>query len=208
MDPNADPSTAVLPLAEEGPGSLDFWRGQITAAQARIDKALPAYRQQMDAYRGQIFDAVSKGDRVPVPKDFSKVERKRAALVFHLPEVTLKALQPELQSAVAIFQARVNEQLGIDGIDALTMLNEVVFDILCPSGFGVSKIGYEAFVDGTVPIQVGTEPGPPAPLPPGSVLGLSGETCMALMPWSALVLSRNPPRFLSSGRMPAGPTSR
>ena len=190
MDPNADPSTAVLPLAEEGPGSLDFWRGQITAAQARIDKALPAYRQQMDAYRGQIFDAVSKGDRVPVPKDFSKVERKRAALVFHLPEVTLKALQPDLQSAVAIFQARVNEQLGIDGIDALTMLNEVVFDILCPSGFGVSKIGYEAFVDGTVPIQVGTEPGPPAPLPPGSVLGLSAP------PAAAVPIMRQVPRII------------
>jgi hypothetical protein len=37
----------------------------------------------------------------------------------------------------------LNELLGRDGVDAKTMVHEVLFDVLCPSGTGFTKIGYE-----------------------------------------------------------------
>lgn len=163
----------ILPLAASGRGSAEFWQNQITASVSALERDLPGWQKNLDQYLAKIFEIGTNQDRIVVPKDYSKVERKKASIAFNLPHVTLRPRQMEIQDATHIFQSRVNDQLGLDGIDAMTMVDEVIFDVLCPSGFGVCKIGYEPYQDGEVQVQVGTQPGPAVPISPGAVLGLS-----------------------------------
>jgi hypothetical protein len=52
--------------------------------------------------------------------------------------------QTATQAAAPIVQAVMNQTLGLDGIDAKTLADEVLRDCLTYAGFGPSKIGYHA----------------------------------------------------------------
>lgn len=169
-DPASGPPKGPAPLPVEGLGSRDWWTTQITASDEKIAKKMPAWRQNLDAYLLQ-NQPVSKADTVHVPLDFANVEQKKALLYFKNPEVQLTAApgHDAQAGAVQAFGVVLNELLGPDGIDAETCMDEMLMDVLCPSGIGVVVLGLDITTDGTQQIQTGTQPGAPSP---GSILGL------------------------------------
>jgi len=66
----------------------------------------------------------------------------------------------------------VNEQLGLNGVDARRLMHQVLFDVLCTVGTGWTVMGYDA---ATVPTPMEMPSGPPQN-PPGAILGLGAQT--------------------------------
>ncbi len=142
-----------LPLAESGPGSLGYWTSQITSATANLTSIASQrnWDDNMRAYLGQ-------GDRkrwgkntTLVRKDYSLTEIKKALVFYQLPDVAATAKKPEFEPAAPLVGAVMNDFLGPDRTHAMAMVDEVLMDVLCPAGIGVTKIGYEAFVDPNLP---------------------------------------------------------
>lgn len=165
----------ATPLPPDGFGSLDFWKGQITAGEEKIAKYAEAWKKNVQHQIGTPLEIAPTTDTVVVPLDHANIEQKKAQIYFRNPDVQLTAAPGHDASADALqaFSALVNEYLGPDGVDAETMADEVLTDVLCPSGIGFSVLGIEIAQDGTMQEQVGTRPARPEEMPPGSVLGLS-----------------------------------
>lgn len=139
----------LLPLPADGPGSIQGWTNAIQQAQQHIRKIANERKwdQNIEAYLG-------KGDRKKfgknttlVRKDFSLTEIKKALLFYQLPEVSAEARKPEYEPAAPLVGSVVNDFLNGHKLNAMAMVDEVLMDLLCPAGIGVTKIGYEAFVD-------------------------------------------------------------
>jgi hypothetical protein len=160
------PGEGVLPLPKEGFGSKAWWEDAIQAGEEKRDQiAESTWKPNVKAYQG---DVVKQKGEIRVNVDFYNTEQKKAQLFFRVPQVQLTAKRPEFEDAVVVFQPVINHKVGPHGVNAGVMMDEVLFDCLCPSGLMVSKIGYEAIEDGKIPIQIGEEPVPIS----GSVLGL------------------------------------
>ena len=155
----------ILPFPElEGPYSFKAWKARITAAEERRDSHRPDWKANIArAYRGKLLNAMPDHDYIVVPKDYANVEQKKPQLFFQNPEVQLTALQPGLEPAALLFQAVINHHLGPYGVDAKQVHDEVLVDILCPAGIGVTKIGYENVVDGAIPLPPDATNAVPAP---------------------------------------------
>jgi hypothetical protein len=136
VDPN------VLPLPADGPHSTGAWLNRIKASKGALQPTIAQGRENTARYQVKHYSRES--GEVVVPKDFSNVEQKKAQLFFQSPEVQLRPTMPGLETAALQFQAVVNEKLGPDGTDALSMVGEAIFDVLCPAGFAATKIGYES----------------------------------------------------------------
>jgi hypothetical protein len=148
----AAPKPNVLPLPSDGPHSAGTWRSRITAATQRMRAKIDHGRENVLRYQMKHLSAVAN-DTVVVPDDYANTEQKKAQLFFQSPEVQLKPTMPGLEQSALLFQHVLNETLGPDGVDAKSMVGEVLFDLLCPAGYGATIIGYEAT---TVPIQMPT----------------------------------------------------
>lgn len=141
--------TEQTPLPLTGTGSLQYWREQITAATANIS-TLASQRnwdQNLQSYLGQGNRQKWGKNTTLVRKDFSLTEIKKALIFYQLPDVAATAKKPELEGAAPLVGAVVNDYLSPERTNAMAMIDEVLMDILCPAGIGVSKLGYEAFVD-------------------------------------------------------------
>lgn len=149
--PAIDPNKLPLPL--DGPHAASTWQTRITAATQRMQQKILHGRENVLRYQVKHLTARPTTDTVVVPDDYANVEQKKAQLFFQSPEVQLRPTMPGLENQALLFQAVVNEQLGPDGADAKSMVGEVLFDLLCPAGFGATKIGYEAT---TKPVEMPT----------------------------------------------------
>lgn len=189
-----------LPLPTEGLGSWDFWKAEITNAEAKRDDTYgPLWTRNIRSYLAQPSTASGLGDvntdQLVTPKDFANVEQKKAQLFFQLPKIIMKALQPQFEMAAPIAQAVLRFYLGPNRVDAVKMMAECLFDALCPAGIMACKVGYESITDGTSMITVmqsapDVQP-PAAPLgqaspigaaAPGSILGLQQSPAMIPVP--------------------------
>lgn len=184
MTPTSAPPKDVLPLPDEGFGSLGWWHDAIKAGEDARDRRVEQWKKNVDSYLG---DRKKTDDDVPVNVDFYNTEQKKAQLFFRTPEVQLTAKRPGLEDAVTVFQAVINHKLGRSGVNAAAMMDEVLFDCLCPAGLMASVIGYEAIADGETQIQVGMKPGEPAP---GSILGLNAPMVPDLRPVPKIISER------------------
>lgn len=138
-----------LPLPVDGRGSLGYWTSQVEQAQANIRNI--ASSRDWDA---NLQSYLGRGDRKKwgknttlVRKDYSLTEIKKAMLFYQLPDVAATAKKPEYEPAAPLVGAVVNQYLSPEYTHAMAMVDEVLMDLLCPAGIGVSKIGYESFVD-------------------------------------------------------------
>lgn len=179
-----DLKPTVMPLPLSGPGSAVWWKSQLDWATEERRRLLPKWRANAQAYR----NADAKTTDIRVNIDFEKTEQKKYQLFYRLPAIKLRPsprttrdaqLDPEnprnLKRAVAIFKEVVTRLMGEDGANCSAMMGEVLFDVLCPSGIGFCKVGYERF-EGAQPLQVSTGAmidDPNFQQPPGSILGLS-----------------------------------
>lgn len=166
-DTNSGPAQAppqMLPLAPSGKNSLQSWKARVKAAQDKLEPVIAAGKVNVQRYRGKVLKVVPTDDTVVVPLDFAYVEQKKATLFPRSPEVIVTERAPQYAPAAAIVQAVVNAMVGPDEMDTMRMMEEALFDVLCPTGFAITKVGYESIVDGTKPVQVGSQPAPPDPM--------------------------------------------
>jgi hypothetical protein len=182
----------VLPLrADDEFGSFSFWKKEILASEQKRDNDYkPTWDRNVHSYLAKPLISAPDVDRIIVPKDFANLEQKKAQLFFQIPLLHCESEDPDLQDAVPLAQAILRFYLSRHRVDAMTTMNEVLFDALNCSAIMCSKIGYESVQDGTKPVQISQpspnagQPPPPAPAlggappqgptqPPGSVLGLS-----------------------------------
>lgn len=142
-------------LPKDGPGSYGFWQAEAARSKAWWESLSKkrGWDENTQAYLGKTLDATPRADTIVVPKDYAKVEGKKSLLFFQVPEVTLTAKQPGVEAAVPLFQAVLNQKLGPDEVNAGALMDEVLFDVLCVSGLGASKIGYSVEQDGTVEVM-------------------------------------------------------
>lgn len=142
------PQTTILPLPEEGVGSLTFWRGEISAARDEVKKELGNWRENLKRYMGGYHQAYGFEQRetTQVNIDYEKTEQKKAQLFYKVPEVVLTARNPESAAAVPVFNAVLNQKLGPDETDALSAVDECLSDVICPAGIAWVKVGYTASV--------------------------------------------------------------
>lgn len=135
-------------------------RGQIDRANTRRQVFEPAWQKNIDAYTPDPTNA-KWGEEVNPGVDFYQVEQKKDQLFFDTPFVILipdplTVVQPpgppgappppndaDAQApAIAAHQAKLNQLLGRRKLDVKRLADKVLFDVLCPSGCGWTKIGY------------------------------------------------------------------
>ncbi len=183
---------ALIPLSPSGAGSLEWWRGQLDWAAELRKGRLDKWRVNANAYRATLDAKETGGIRVNI--EFEKTEQKKHQLFFRLPALKLRPTprtireslprdpqtgqvmlngQPvrDLKKAVAVLQEVLTYWLGPKGANTKALMDELIFDVLCPSGIAFAKIGYERFAQGTVPMQVGMKPDPNY-VQPGAVLNI------------------------------------
>lgn len=196
----------LLPLESNGTGSYDWWKGQLDwSAEIRKNK-LSEWRINAKAYTDTLIQPDPLGIRVNI--EYEKTEQKRPQLMFRLPVLKLRPsprtirdsyaigasgqldslLTParDLRKAIAIFREVLTYQLGPKAANTKALMNELIFDVLCPSGIAFCKIGYERYTHGTVPMQVGVDLVPNV----GDVLGLSPVTVPKYAPAPNIVAEK------------------
>lgn len=136
-----------MPLPPDGVGSASYWTSQVESATSAL-MSLASQRNWDDNIRSYL----GQGDRkrwgkntTLVRKDFSLVEGKKALLWFQTPDVSATGAEPQYQTVAPLVASVVNKFLSPAETNAQSMVDEVLMDVLCPSGIGVSKIGFEAF---------------------------------------------------------------
>jgi len=156
----------------EIPGKpASFWKTQVDLAIKARQKHEPWWDANLKAYAPGPNESPSVwGSKVNTNRDFVLVERKKADLFYQKPDVTLqpspvleqprpqmdpagqpvldpKTGQPAMTSDLPFLTAHetiVNEKLSPDGVDALLVVHQALFDVLCTSGIGATVMGYEA----------------------------------------------------------------
>lgn len=176
-DPSLSASPVPPPAAPQGPSPLpeakvSAWWRRITASNEATKPAIDQGKVNVDRYKSKYLTGTPNSDTAAVPSDFWFIEQKKAGTIYRLPDVFLKALQPGKQDAAVVGQAALNAKLGPNGLNILPRLKQVLFDVLCSTGYGAIKVGMEPVQAKPVRMQTGTEPDPSAQ--PGAVLGLSG----------------------------------
>jgi hypothetical protein len=168
-----DPRLTV-PLPPSGRGSDHWWSDQVTQSKKRRKKELPLWKANLERYRSvkPSIAGFNPRDVVGVNVEFSKTEAKKSQLFFQQPDVQLTPRQGQTAAAVALFREALNFYLGADEANALSMVDEVLLDVLCPCGLGFTKIGFEeATIQKALPVmdpttgQPATEPHPDTGLP-------------------------------------------
>lgn len=191
---DADKIELAVPLPLPGDlGSEDYWTEEIRQAEARRKKILPLWRANIDRYRGARpkLTGIGKDEVIAVNVDFYNTEQKKAQLFFQSPEIQALALQPGLDQAAIIVQHVVNYYLGPHEIDAKRLVDDCLFDVLCPSGFAAIKIGYE---DRKTQVFLPDPPDPMTGQPP--VDPLTGQPAGQMVPktlWHRYYMEHLPP---------------
>lgn len=187
----ATDTPTILPLPpDQEPGSAAWWKTQTDwAADIRKD-LLDGWRHSARAYADKLIPVDAHTIRVNI--EFEKTEQKRHQLFFRLPALKLRALprtirdsqpvpdpatgQPmpgrDLRKAVAIFKEVLAREAGPKGANTKALMDELIFDVLCPAGLGFAKVGYEQATQGTIPMQTGQMIPDPNYSQPGAVLNL------------------------------------
>ena len=145
----------TIPLPEDGYGSATFWVEEVEAAQERLKKEIPAWRANMARYDGErpSLPGIHADDVINVNVGFYSTEQKKPQLFHQQPTLQVTALRPETKAVAPVVKAIMDALLGEDQIDATTLMDEVLTDIMVPAGHGATKIGYEAV---TVDVQIPT----------------------------------------------------
>src|SRR3990167_2438019 len=179
------PENKKLPLPAEGQGSQQWWKDQIAWSTETKDAMLEGWRRNANAYRDKLKPPTPDGIRVNL--EFEKTEQKKHQLFYRLPDFKLKASpramregvtagspEADLKRIPAIFREALRFHIGPDGSNLKPTMDELIFDVLCPSGIAALKSGYERHTDGQIPVKTGAMVDDPNFVqPPGSVLGLT-----------------------------------
>lgn len=143
------------------------WKGDITRADKRRQIFEPAWERNLKNYAPDPTNA-EWGSEINPGVDFWQTEQKKDQLFFDTPGIILTPepdIDPKLLPQIAKEQAGLNRKLGRKGLNAKRLMDQISFDILCPSGMGCSKLGVTRITKdvpidpmnpdaGTVPVPV------------------------------------------------------
>lgn len=159
--PATDPASLDAAAEQMPRDMLAKWWARVDAADETITTYKKEWQQNIQAYMGKVLDGLPKDHVVNVPLEFVYVELKKAQLAFQVPEFYLKPMLPGLEGAVPVFQGAVNHELGEDGADLKTTIDEATTDVLTCS-IAATEIGYTCDLrTRQVPVM---QPGPPDPM--------------------------------------------
>lgn len=181
------PPSAQIPLTA---AQVEEWRGRIKAAKDKREKIARqnGWKDRVQAYLGKSLTATPVRDTIVVPKDYANVEQKKAQLFSQLPQIHLAPSRDEFAQAAPTAQAVLQEYLGPRHVQAEAVMEEVLFDLLCPAGLMCSKLGYESVQDGEDLV-----PGPPVPDPVTGALAPGPAIPAPRIVWERYFWERIPP---------------
>lgn len=151
-DVSAEPQKAQLaiPMSDE---TFTKFKSLITASERKRKELEPGWEKNVLAMQGD-SDKVkvdSEFDIVAVNKDWPRTKQKIAQLMYRVPKVQLRPRQEQFKAVVPLFQEVLNYYLK-DKVEAHHVMDEVLTDAINASGFGVSKIAYEAsYIEKQIP---------------------------------------------------------
>lgn len=139
---------------------LAFWRTEIKSARQKREDVAKQYGwdQNLERYIPRPAEMDGKLDsEVNIGADFRDVERKKAALFYDRPDVSLEVPQdypvappgPEMPQGLNLstltswHQELLNELLGPQHANAKPTILKAIFNCLCPSGVGPVSVGYQ-----------------------------------------------------------------
>lgn len=140
------------------------WRDRIERAKTKRRVYEKWWQANLDAYAPKVTtDPKAYGQQVNTNRDFAIVEQKKPQLFFQTPTLRLKPspLMAGWEDAIDTHKTILNELLGRDFADVKHTIHQALFDLECPAGFGVTKLGYES---ATVDVAQETQ-GPEVPDP-------------------------------------------
>ena len=148
------------PLTEEQRTAVKGW---LEASKRDQQRYLDLWKSNLTAYAPP--PEYQHGERgkyeVNTNVDFRQAEQKKAQLWFDTADVQLTPIEPlselalaqipqpdgstqdqHLSSAITLHQTVLNQILSRDGVNAKRTLQAAILDVLVPSGWGVTHIGY------------------------------------------------------------------
>jgi hypothetical protein len=193
----------TLPFSEK---DLSFWRTEIKQARQMREDVADRYgwEENLKRYvpRPAKFDGKQDSD-VNMGADFRDVERKKAALFYDRPDVSLEVPQDyqvvppgpempkglELSTLTAWHQELLNELLGPQHANVKPTILKAIFNCLCPSGVGPVSVGYHVTMKTVKTMAPVMDPvtGQPMMQPPtlqetiGAALGMASPMPQPLM---------------------------
>ncbi len=134
----------MLPLS---PDDKTAWDERITKARQVRERVTQWWDANLKAYAPPADGNPDEyGSNLNTNRDFTLVERKKADLFYQRPDV-VAVPSPLMQGQEALLDTHtsiLNEMLGRDGVDAKSLVHQVLFDVLCPSGTGWTVMGYDS----------------------------------------------------------------
>jgi len=136
------------------------WWDRIHLAQEERKRHEKDWDLLIEAYKPTV-KAVGRPEDIKSNTLFRNVEQKKASLFFRTPEMKLRPKEmakdpigqdPQtgqpltMEQAVTIHEHVLNYYMGDDGINLPLLMDLTLFDCLCPSGWLVSKIGYQPYI--------------------------------------------------------------
>ena len=154
--PSPDQPALELPWTD---ADAQAWRARLSVARDSLTPVIEDGKKNIERYVNRYLKAGElTQDRVSIPAPFWYTENKKAQLFYRVPEVQLTGKRPASDAVAPLAQQVLNEYLGPEHANVRLPMAELIFDTICPVGFGVCKVGYESF---TVPVEA-----PPDPLQP------------------------------------------
>jgi hypothetical protein len=132
--------SSILPMPDE---ARSAWKRRIAASEQAIEERRVEWKDAVQSTMGKVLDKEPEEHTSVVPLEFSYAELKKAQLAFQVPEVNLRAKNPQWEATVPVIQAVSNFELGDDNACVSDMFEECLSDALT-CGIAFSKIGYEA----------------------------------------------------------------
>lgn len=168
--PPPPPQPRMLTKAE-----AEAWRRRIHASLDHTKQSLTEGKKNVQRYQSKtLSDAPTESEAV-VPSDFWFIEQKKAGLFYRLPDIFLRPMQPGKEDGAVIGGAAMSAKLGPQGLNVLPRVKQVLFDVLCATGYGAMKVGFDPALGPPQQIPTGASTPNPARTP-GAVLGLSGAS--------------------------------
>jgi len=157
------PELRTIQLTEKG---VKDWWSRVTSARQKRDKEAEKWDILVDEYKPHVEES-GRPENVKANIHFRNVESKKPQLFFQSPKMRLKPrermnapiVDPQTgqpmqsqdgepikgASAITIHEQVLDYYLGVDEVNLAHLMDRLLFDCLCPSGFMVSKIGYRAY---------------------------------------------------------------
>ena len=150
--PAAPMAVPVLPLSQE---DLTFWRSEIERAEKLRNDTIAAWDVEgnLERYTPKSVMTATGGPAldVNVAKDFSDVERKKAALFYDTPTIALVPDAGTPPPALLLFQELLNTMLGTKRMKTKSMAMATIQDCLVAIQPCPTEIGYTAVTEMVTP---------------------------------------------------------